>query len=93
MYGTRFAIHLLESKDAQKSLLTPIYCGFIEVFDHAFICSFHQIAYTYSARSSEVLPNSLLKKWDQSDTLTAVKDHVIKYSETTFSNSNVNYFW
>ena len=25
--------------------------------------------------------------------LTAVKDHVMKYSETTFSNSNVNYFW
>ena len=24
--------------------------------------------------------------------LTAVKDHVIKYSETVFSNSNVNYF-
>ena len=23
----------------------------------------------------------------------AVKDHVIKYSETAFSNSNVNYFW
>ena len=26
-------------------------------------------------------------------TLTTVKDHVIKYSETAFSNSNVNYFW
>ena len=26
-------------------------------------------------------------------TLTVVKDHVIKYSETAFSNSNVNYFW
>ena len=25
--------------------------------------------------------------------LTAVKDHVIKYSETAFSNSNVNNFW
>ena len=25
--------------------------------------------------------------------LTAVKDQVIKYSETVFSNSNVNYFW
>ena len=25
--------------------------------------------------------------------LTAVKDHVIKYSVTAFSNSNVNYFW
>ena len=25
--------------------------------------------------------------------LTAVKDHIIKYSETAFSNSNVNYFW
>ena len=26
-------------------------------------------------------------------TLTAVKDHVIKYSGNAFSNSNVNYFW
>ena len=25
--------------------------------------------------------------------LTAVKDHVIKYNETAFSNSNVNYLW
>ena len=25
--------------------------------------------------------------------LTAVKDHAIEYSETAFSNSNVNYFW
>ena len=25
--------------------------------------------------------------------LTVVKDHVIKYSETAFSNSNVNYLW
>ena len=25
--------------------------------------------------------------------LNAVKDHVIKYSETAISNSNVNYFW
>ena len=25
--------------------------------------------------------------------LTAIKDHVIKYSETAFNNSNVNYFW
>ena len=25
--------------------------------------------------------------------VTALKDHVIKYSETAFSNSNVNYFW
>ena len=25
--------------------------------------------------------------------LTAVKDHVIKFTETAFSNSNVNYFW
>ena len=25
--------------------------------------------------------------------LVAVKDHVMKYSETAFSNSNINYFW
>ena len=25
--------------------------------------------------------------------LTAFEDHVIEYSETAFSNSNVNYFW
>ena len=30
---------------------------------------------------------------DITSTLTAIKDHVIKYSETAFSNSNVNYFW
>ena len=29
----------------------------------------------------------------KSSALTAVKDHVIKYSEIAFSNSNVNYFW
>ena len=28
-----------------------------------------------------------------SSALTAVKDHFMKYSETAFSNSNVNYFW
>ena len=30
---------------------------------------------------------------DIKSVLTAVKDHVMKYSETAFSNSNVNYFW
>ena len=35
---------------------------------------------------------SLLSKHITS-ALTAVKDHVLKYSETAFSNSNVNYFW
>ena len=29
------------------SLLTPIHCGFIEVFDPASIHSTHKIAYTY----------------------------------------------
>ena len=33
----------------------------------AFIHSSHKSAYTYKARSSEVLRNSLLQKWDQSD--------------------------
>ena len=28
-----------------------------------------------------------------SSSLTAVKDHVIKYNKTAFSNSNDNYFW
>ena len=36
--------------------------------------------------------NTLLSKHITS-ALTAVKEHVIKYSETAFSNSNVNYFW
>ena len=46
-WRARFAIHLLYSKDAQKSLWTPIHCGFLEVFDQASIHSTHQIAYTY----------------------------------------------
>ena len=37
------------------------------MFDQAFIHSTHKIAYTYEARSSEVLRDSLLKKWGQSD--------------------------
>ena len=35
---------------------------------------------------------SILSKHIRS-ALTAVKDHVIKYSETAFNNSNMNYFW
>ena len=41
------AIHLLDSKDAQKFLKTPSHCGFIEVFDQASIHCIHKIAYTY----------------------------------------------
>ena len=37
-------------------------------------------------------PTTILSKHITS-ALTAVKDHVIKYSGTAFSNSNVNYFW
>ena len=37
------------------------------MFHEAFIDSSHKTAYTYEARSSEVLRNSLLQKWDQSD--------------------------
>ena len=37
------------------------------MFDQASIHSTHKIAYTYYARSSEVLRNILLKKWGQSD--------------------------
>ena len=44
-----------------------IYCGFFEVFDQACICSTHTIAYTYWARTSEVLQNGIVKNWDQSD--------------------------
>ena len=39
-----------------------------------------------------VLATTILSKHITS-ALTAVKDHIIKYSETAFSNSNVNYFW
>ena len=40
--------------------------GFTEVFDQAFIHSTQKMAYTYLARSSEVLRDSQLKEWDQS---------------------------
>ena len=36
--------------------------------------------------------NSILSK-HITPALTTVNDHVIKYKETAFSNSNVNYFW
>ena len=36
-------------------------------FDKAFVHSTHKIAYTYLARSPEVLRESLLKEWDHSD--------------------------
>ena len=37
-------------------------------------------------------PTTILSKHITS-ALKAVKDHVMKYSETAFSNTNVNYFW
>ena len=52
---------------------------------------------TQNTRKSRYISNSshcsttILLKHIISD-LTAVKDHVIKYRETAFSNSNVNYF-
>ena len=36
--------------------------------------------------------SAILLKYNAS-ALTAIKDHVIKYSETAFNISNVNYFW
>ena len=42
------------------------YCLLNQVFDQDSIHSFHKSAYTYLARSSELLQKSLLKKWDQS---------------------------
>ena len=36
---------------------------------------------------------TLYIKYRITSALTAVKCHVIKYSEIAFSNSNVNYFW
>ena len=40
-----------------------------------------------SPRSSTILSKHI------TTALTTVKDHVMKYSEIAFSNSNVNYFW
>ena len=48
-----FALHLLDSEDAQKSIWTQIHYGFIEVFDQAFIHSTLKIVYTYLARSKK----------------------------------------
>ena len=61
----KVALHLLDSKYAQKSIWTQIHCRFTEVFDQAFINSTHKIAYSYWARSSEVLRDSLFKKLGQ----------------------------
>ena len=48
--------------------------------------------HTLCKYSMETTRNSVKVKHIPS-VLIAVKDHVIKYSETAFSNSNVNYFW
>ena len=37
------------------------------------------------------VPGKVLREFEPS--ITAVKDHVMKDSETAFNNSNVNYFW
>ena len=42
--------------------------------------------------NSSHLSTTILSKHITS-AVTTVKDHLIKYSETAFSNSNVNYFW
>ena len=41
----------------------------------------------YSHCSTTILSKHIISA------ITAVKDHVIKYSETAYSNRNVNYFW
>ena len=45
----------------------------------------------FVSNSSQCLTTILSKH--VTSALTAVKDHVMKNSETAFSNSNVNYFW
>ena len=54
-------------KGAQKLLYTQIHSRFIKEFHQDSFHSSHKIVYTCSARSSEVLRNSLPKKWDQLD--------------------------
>ena len=53
----RFALHLLDSEDTQKSLQRQIHCEFIQTL----INYTHQTAYTDKASSLEVLWHSLLK--------------------------------
>ena len=67
----------------------------LEVFASVFTVSSN---FTDNPRKSRFIWNSshcsttILSKHITS-ALIAVKDHIIKYSETAFSNSNVNYFW
>ena len=42
--------------------------------------------------NSSLCSNTILSK-DVTSALTAAKDHVMKYSETAFSNCNVNFFF
>ena len=47
----------------------------------------------FISNSSHCSTTILSKHITCTPALAAVKDHVIEYSETAFSNSNVNYFW
>ena len=52
-----------------------------------FVTGLSQISSFFSHCSTTILSKHI------TSALTAVKYHVMKYSETAFSNSNVNYFW
>ena len=53
-----------------------------------YVCSFQSRFISNSSHCSTVILSKHI-----TSALTTVIDHVIKYSETAFSNSNVNYFW
>ena len=53
----------------------------------------HKRPYKSSLISNSIHCSTTILSKHITSALTAVKDHVIKYSETAFSNSNVNYFW
>ena len=65
------------------------------MFKQAFIHSTHKSAYAYQGRPSEVLRDSLLKKWDQSDVdpkefkrITFVLDHLLCREVPNFVKEN-----
>ena len=61
----------------------PYKYSFIEVFDQAYIHSTHKNAYTYQARSPELLRDSLLKKY-KSDVDPQESKRIIRLGHTPF---------
>ena len=65
-------------------------CEFLAIYVLPYLLK-HLFKSRFISNSSQCF-TTILSKYITS-VLTAAKDHVMKYSETAFSNSNVNYFW